>query len=67
MLKEPIPCSKLKCRHYHGVTQPDGTEATEVDICTAFPKGIPVEIAQGKNMHVDPYPGDHGIQYERGE
>lgn len=64
MLPEPVPCSKLRCIHYRGVIQPDGTEATEVDVCTAFPQGIPLEIAQGLNLHEKPYPGDHGIQYQ---
>lgn len=33
-------------------------------ICEAFPKGIPKEIWNHKNDHTQPYPGDHGIQYE---
>lgn len=65
MLREPIPCSKKNCKHYQGVIQPDGTEATEVDACAAFPDGIPDEITTGKNMHLKPYPGDHGVQYEK--
>lgn len=64
MLTEPVPCSQKKCRHYRGVLQPDGTEATEVHFCEAFPSGIPFEITSGENLHTKPYPGDHGIQYE---
>ena len=64
MLAEPIPCSKMRCKHYRGIVQPDGTEATERDICTAFPDGIPGEITTGENLHVEPFPGDNGIQYE---
>jgi hypothetical protein len=33
-------------------------------ICAAFPNGIPEEIAYGPNLHIAPYPGDNGIQYE---
>lgn len=34
--------------------------------CTAFPGGIPREILDGTNQHREPYPGDNGVQYERG-
>lgn len=33
-------------------------------ICEAFPDGIPMPIWMGENRHLDPYPGDHGIQFE---
>ena len=66
MIAEPN-CSKRKCIHFLGVAQPDGTEMTERVICKAFPKGIPEEIAYGGNLHVKPYPGDKGIQFEKGE
>lgn len=32
--------------------------------CDAFPGGIPEEITRGRNQHMKPYPGDHGIQFE---
>lgn len=47
-------CYTRKCKHYQGIAQPDGTEATERPVCKAFPNGIPVEIAYGKNTHSKP-------------
>lgn len=32
--------------------------------CDAFPDGIPQEILYGAR-HDDPWPGDHGIQFEQ--
>lgn len=63
MLMEPR-CSMRACKHFTGVSQEDGTEMTEVVVCKAFPKGIPSEIAYGDNLHLAPFPGDHGIQFE---
>jgi len=60
-------CYARKCKHLIGVDQPDGTELTERNICEAFPDGIPLEIIEGINLHVKPYKGDHGIQFEKGE
>ena len=62
MLVEP-QCSIRKCKHLQGCK---GTEEEgQVPVCTAFPDGIPDEISYGDNKHLSPYPGDHGIQYER--
>lgn len=47
-------CQERKCKHYLGN-----------DKCLAFPEGIPDEIAYGDNPHTAPYPGDHGIRYEK--
>ena len=32
--------------------------------CAAFPKEIPMAIWMAENDHREPYPGDHGIQYQ---
>lgn len=64
MLEEPR-CSIRRCRHYEGVSQPDGTEQTERNVCAAFQERIPDEIAYGKNLHLIPFKGDNGIQYEK--
>jgi hypothetical protein len=64
MLVEP-KCSRRACKHFSGVSQPDGTEATERNVCRAFPDGIPRAIAYGSNKHTAPYPGDRGIRYEK--
>ena len=63
MLEEPM-CRIRKCKYYDGVYQPDGTEPSERNVFKAFPKRLPSEIAYGRNKHLTPYPGDHGIQYE---
>jgi len=44
----------LQCKHYH-----DGERA-----CAAFPEGIPDAIWEGRSDHIEPYSGDHGIQFE---
>ena len=66
MIIEP-KCYSRHCKHLMGVSQPDGTEMTERNICAAFPvDGIPLVIVEGINLHLKPYTGDHGIQYEKG-
>jgi hypothetical protein len=49
------------------VKQDGDDEETERPVCKAFPDGIPEEISYGDNLHLEPYPGDNGIQYEEGE
>jgi len=61
----PPRCYERKCKHYQGIKQSDGTEQTEFVYCEAFSDGIPNDIAYGDNLHLEPYPGDHGIQYEK--
>ncbi len=34
-------------------------------LCLAFPEGIPKDLMQDRILHDQPYPGDHGIRYER--
>lgn len=51
MLETPV-CHYRECRHFRGVHQPDGTEVSEVNVCPAFPHGIPVRIAYGSDKHL---------------
>lgn len=55
MIGEPN-CAKRNCKHLQGVKQADGTEMTEVVYCTAFPDGIPDDIAYGTNLHMEVHP-----------
>lgn len=61
-------CFKRECKHYIGVIQPDGTELTETNICKAFPKSIPREIAYGPHKHTRPLPEqDNKIVFQEEE
>jgi hypothetical protein len=51
MMSEPM-CSVRNCKHLGGVEQGDGSEETERVVCTAYPKGIPDEIAYGSDRHL---------------
>ena len=74
MLVEPR-CSERNCKHFLGVRlppdqeefgdTPDEPELGQFVYCAAFPGGIPDEIAYGDNLHLEPFTGDNGIQYER--
>ena len=61
---EIAKCLKRGCKHYIGVSQANGTELSERNICKAFPNGIPSEIAFEHNKHTKPFKGDHGIRFE---
>ena len=67
MLKEPR-CSKRKCKHYDGVILPvEGDESSEINVCLAFPDGIPPDIAYGNNLHEEVHPeqdDELGIVFE---
>lgn len=47
-------CEKRNCVHYNGVLNDDDAELNERHYCSAFPDGIPVEIAHGDNLHLVP-------------
>ena len=64
MITEPR-CYIRGCKHFIGVSQPDGTEKSEVLVCKAFPNGIPNPIAYGTENHIKPYKGDNGMQFEK--
>jgi hypothetical protein len=65
MLGDPT-CWTRECKYYLGIIQPDGTEATEVNNCKAFPDGIPNEIAYGNNKHLEVFPDQkNDIVYEK--
>lgn len=63
MLVEP-KCSVRGCIHFLGVKYHGEGEESEDVVCEAFPTGIPSEIAYGDDLHIEPYLGDNGIQFE---
>lgn len=68
MLDEPN-CSIRKCKHFLGVGGPESDDGNgeefEVNICEAFPDGIPEDIAYGDNKHSTPLPNQkNAIVYE---
>lgn len=64
MIDEPR-CFSRNCKHFIGVIQPDETELSEKVACKAFPKGIPMEIAYGDNLHKTPLSNqDNDIVFE---
>jgi len=61
-------CFERQCKHFLGVYQPETKEVEigQVPNCTAFPKGIPLDIAYGTNKHLVRHPDqDNDIVYER--
>lgn len=63
MIQIPPNSQCLFCRHFQGVTQPDGTEMSERLSCDAFDR-IPSEVADNTVDHRQPVDGDKGIQFE---
>ena len=56
MIAEPPIC--MWCKHFHR----SGHLA-----CDAFPEGIPEAIWYHQDDQIQPFPGDHGIQFELDE
>lgn len=46
----------MECRHLIDLVE---------GICLAFPERIPKDIMQDRVHHTGPYPGDHGLRFER--
>jgi len=67
MMIEP-ECFNRKCKHYQGVKQLDENEGSQINVCAAFPDGIPVEIIVGEDLHLTPRK-DQGneIVYEKSD
>lgn len=63
---QPVPtkCELRGCKRFDGFKS-TGYNKPIIRICMAFPGGIPDVIAFGDNDHTKPYPGDHGIQFEK--
>jgi hypothetical protein len=59
-LPEPA-CFVRGCVHFGGPTEVDGRITI---VCEAFPQGIPQEILDGEDLHLEPVEGDNGIQFE---
>jgi hypothetical protein len=60
-------CSLRDCRHFRGMRQHDRKDPLSLFwVCKAFPRwpGIPTDISYGNNLHLEPYPDDHGIRLE---
>ena len=61
-------CFERNCKHFTGVSQPDGTEESERVVCAAYPEGIPNDIAYGRVLHLSVRDDqDNDIVFEEGE
>ncbi len=66
MIIEKPKCWERECKHFIGIKELDSKDPFSlVPVCKAFPDGIPEEIAYGDNLHLESFPGDRGIHYER--
>ena len=67
-LQEPR-CFTRNCVHFAGVkNRIEGDDLSHVNYCTAFPDGIPDEIAYGDNLHLEPLKGQgNDIVFEKEE
>jgi hypothetical protein len=57
-------CWLRNCKHFQKIAERrKGDPLSAFFVCAAFPRwpGIPREIAYGKNLHLKPFKGDHGI------
>jgi hypothetical protein len=62
-------CYQRGCRHFLGVRSgpEDAIEMGQRYVCSAYPDGIPSEIAYGEDKHLTPRPGQvDGIVFEKG-
>jgi len=48
----------IDCARFHRLDLQHNT-------CDAYPAGIPAAIQSGRERHVQAFPGDHGLQYQR--
>jgi hypothetical protein len=55
------------CKHFKVDSMPPTRGEKPKPSCAAFPDGLPLEVWLGKNKHITPIAGDHGIQFERVE
>lgn len=50
----------FSCKHLFWLTD----KSKSIEVCKAFPNGVPKEVYTGKVLHTKPYPGDNGILFE---